>query len=506
MATLNYSLVHAGMPFFRSLTLTNVGSESLDDLELQISLDPFARSDKVILDRLSPGAPHTLTELDFHYNLQQLLELRDPLSVRVDVQVCGESVAPENAPQVTVLPARAWHCAGHEAALASFVLKESDAVEEVITRARPLLRCLVRGATAWEDVQERDADPATTIAKTLYFCLQERYEIAYGREPHYYGKDWQAARFSAGVLDELEGTCIDLALLFAACLEDRSLCPLIVVVQSGIHPAGYEIQHALVGCWKEASLRWNRFRPSKPVEKDGQRIMSWLKDGDLILIDPVGFAHGKDADQLFSKSLKSARNYLERACARQPGHAFRYAVDIEVARLGKIQPLPVGAEIVFDRSSWLALARARQEAAQRASPAVGGRHLLLGLLSLDDGVLRQALTRLGPDLPDRVAEQARSNLGTVVKTGSRPPWKRTENLELVLNATKERARRDGRRLVADEDLVIALLENHKKVRGVLEEAGVTPAQCLDEVRGVLLARKDRPVVQFRPRRLSSSPS
>jgi Clp amino terminal domain, pathogenicity island component len=356
-----------------------------------------------------------------------------------------------------------------------------------------LLRCLARGATAWEDVQESHRDPATTIAKTLYFCLQERYEIAYGREPHYYGKDWQAIRFPAGVLDELEGTCIDLALLFASCLEDRSLCPLIVILETGIHPEGYPLQHALVGCWKETSLRWNRFRPSKPVEKSGQRILHWLKEGDLILLDPIGFAHGKDADQLFSKSLKSARNYLERACARQLGHAFCYAVDIEVARLEGFQPLPVGAEIVFDRSSWLTLSRARQEAEQRGSPAVGGRHLLLGLLSLENGVLRQALTRRGPDLPDRVAEQARSNLGSVVKTGSRPPWKKTENLELVLNAAKERPRRDGRRLVADEDLAIALLENHKKVRGVLEEAGVTPAQCLDEVRGVLLAGKDRPV-------------
>jgi hypothetical protein len=117
------------------------------------------------------------------------------------------------------------------------------------------------------------------------------------------------------------------------------------------------------------------------------------------------------------------------------------------------------------------------------------------LLSLENGVLREALIHLGPDVLDRVAEQAGSDLGSVVKTRSRPPWRKTEHLEFVLNSARDSSRRDGRRLVTDPDLVIALLENHIKSRGVLIDQGVTPEQCLDEVRAVLLARKDLPILR-----------
>ena len=108
--------------------------------------------------------------------------------------------------------------------LASFVLKESDAVKEVIGRALATVRYLARGCNSFEDILEHHPDPVVTTVKVLYDCLQERYEIKYGREPRYYGTDWQMIRFPADVLDPktLEGTCIDLALLLAACLENRS--------------------------------------------------------------------------------------------------------------------------------------------------------------------------------------------------------------------------------------------------------------------------------------------
>src|SRR5207253_9172977 len=129
-------------------------------------------------------------------------------------------------------------------------------------------------------------------------------------------------------------------------------------VQKGATVEGYILQHALVGCWNGPD------QLAAPIEKDGQRVLNWVKTKELLLLDSVGFARGKDADQLFARCQKSALNYLERACAGKKGHAFRYAIDIEAARCKGYEPLPCGADVDFDRSAWRAQFEARREAAR----------------------------------------------------------------------------------------------------------------------------------------------
>jgi hypothetical protein len=492
LTSFNYSLAHADVPFVQGLTLTNKGSETLSELEVQVTVLPYAESDRVRVSSLPAGHTMSLSGMRFEYHRQPLLHRVEPDTVPLEVQIDGRPAALVVPVSVRVLPVRSWHCVGHEPVLASFILKESDAVKDVIGRARATLRYLARGCNNFEDVLEHHADPVRKTVEILYNCLQERYEIAYGREPRYYGTDWQMIRFPADVLDPktLEGTCIDLALLLAACMENRSLSPVIVLIQTGIDlAAGFTVQHALVGCWNGSSPRWKKPGPTDPIETNGQFIKAWLDSGDLILLDPVGYAHGKVADHSFKDSQESARRHLDCALTAFPGYAFRYAVDIEVARIQGIEPLPFGAEIEFDRDAWLAIFRARREAALRGSPAAGGRHLLLGLLSLPDGVLAQALTHLETDLPEKVADQVRTTLGAIVSTRTRSPWKTTPDWESAIEAARLRAKNEGRLLVGEADLAIALLEKSPKLRVIMNNAGVTSEQCLEEMHAVLKSRR-----------------
>jgi hypothetical protein len=491
LTSFNYSLAHGDVPFLESLTLTNKGSESLTILELQVTVIPYAESERIRVACIPAAGSHKVASMRFRYDRQRLLHLVEPVTVPVEVLVDGRPLTLAAPVSVQVLPLRAWHCVGHEPVLAAFVVKGFDAVQEIIGRARATLRSEARGCSSFEDVLERHPDPVTTIARILYDCLQERYEIAYGREPRYYGKEWQIIRLPADMLDPrtLEGTCIDLAGNLAACMEHRWLSPVIVLVKTGIDAEGYSRQHALVGCWTVSSPRWNTADPTDPVERDGQLVADWVDSGELLLLDPVGYARGKGADQGFNKSRRSARRYLDRALTGYRGYAFRYAVDIEVARFYGIEPLPFGAEIEFDRDAWLVISRARREATLRGSAAVGGRHLLLGLLSLPDGVLAQALCRLHKDLPEKVANQARTTLGNLVSTRTRSPWRTTPDWDAAIAAARQRAKAEGRLLVGEADLAVALLGSSARIGEIMRTTGVTPEQLQEEIRSVLSSRR-----------------
>jgi pSer/pThr/pTyr-binding forkhead associated (FHA) protein len=475
----NYALAYADVPFLRSLTLTNLGDRQVANVDVQVRLAPFGDSEPVRIASLPAGARHVLDRLRFPCSRSALSELQSPMKVPLEVRVNDQSVPLAEPLTVQVLPARAWPCVGHEPLLASFVLHEADGVKEIVGHAETTLRCLVRNATTFVDVRTRHANPVPTIVKALYFCLQERYAIAYSWEPRFYGSDWQPIRFPVHVLAELEGTCIDLALLFAACLENRHLSPVIVIVQTGITAEGYILQHALVGCWNGPT------RPGVAIEKDGRRILEWVKKKELILLDSVGFARGKDADQLFTRCQKSALNILERACARKKGHAFRYAVDIEAARDTGCEPLPFGAAMDFDRTAWRARLEARREAARLGNPDLGARHLLLGLLRLENSLLKQVLESLSEGLAETVTSLTRSSLGTTGSASPQPPWQTTQQHDEVLQAARQQAREEKRGLVGEADLVRALLQTADNVKQVLAKAAVRPEQCLEALQVVV---------------------
>src|SRR5205085_2222484 len=93
------------------------------------------------------------------------------------------------------------------------------------------------------------ADAADRIARAVYCSLHELHDLAYDYEPPCWESSSQRVRFPDEVLVDGKGTCIDLALLVTAVLEnalwDSAAQPLLLLVPG----------HALVGCWRRPTSR-----------------------------------------------------------------------------------------------------------------------------------------------------------------------------------------------------------------------------------------------------------
>jgi len=472
LSSFNYSFYQAGIPFLSAVTVFNEGEVALRDVAVKLVLSGYAESPSQHLPYLAANKRvrvEPLPRLSFDPRL--LRRLAEPETVPLNVRV--NNALHTNPFEIKVLPPQAWHCLGYETALAGFVMPNSAAIKDIVRRARFELRALMAGFESFGDALDSpDPERELKMVKALYYCLQERYSIQYEYEPRTYDDDWQMVRFHHELLDQLEGTCIDLALLFAACLERVFLDPVVVIVKTGPF-----VQHALVGCWRGGSDL------EQPLIQAGRQLQQWLERGDLILLDSVGFAHGKGAGQSFATCQAMAQTYLDKSCAQENGYRFQYALDIFAARLKKLAPLPFGKGIQFDYLAWLGIFRARQAAKSLCSPTLGARHLVLGWLSLEHSLLRQVLAEFGADMGDEVLAVTQASLPRLAAAKRSLP--ETNDWRAVMQRAEAWALQRNALTITEIELLKALLETPTQVDKVLQRVGVSRQDCLDKLLSML---------------------
>jgi hypothetical protein len=460
----NYSLVHAGVPFLSQVTLFNDSGKPLKNVEIQLALAGYAASAVIKVVSIAPRSSHTLDPSpQLSFDTQTLRDLAEPETVLLRVWVNNKQLPLTKPIEVKVLPPNAWHCVGHEIALAGFVMPNSDAVNEVIARARFGVRRLFRQANGFADAIE-SGDPKTVekILKAIYFCLEERYDLIYENEPRTYAPDWQLVRFQQQTLSELQGTCIDLALLFAACLENIHLDPLLIIIETGQDMVGGIIQHALIGCWTQA------IAPESPVIYDEQQIRTWVESGAILLLDSKGFTPTWEYPEkmTFVQCQKEATRYLQE-------FPLCYALDVVLAREVGLSPMPFGRGTQLDPAAWLAVSRAWREAKTLKNGKVSARHLLLGLLSLEEGLLPQIFAKYGQDVTTEIIQLTRRSLEPSSPTSQ--PTRETGDWQTVIQWAKRSAEAQGNLLVTEADLIQALFSITSQVDRVLKDVSQNQA-------------------------------
>ncbi len=437
-----YALAHAGCPLIRRLVVRNTGPESSAATTLSIGVEGLGEPVSVRLDVASPGESREYEvpcRAGASVALEEQTERRHhALHLALDgVRLDGPEIA------ITSLAHNEWSVAdAHREYLASFVLPN-----------HPLVQQLTHDALHTLPSDSRSAD----VLEAVYTHLATTWNLAYRLEPPGSASDGQKVRLPHQVLLGYgtlsgAGTCLDLAVLIAACLEQARVQPLIALFN------GRESRHAIVGCWDRprASL--------EPLLGDTARLSR-----GAVWLDPTGCAR----DGALSLSFEDAREAAMR-CMRNDELLF--GLDVAAARADGIEPLPLAGTPRLGDPAKRAIEGARSCAEARPT-LLGTVPLLIGILSLADGVGRRVVQELVRD-PEAVIQRLRAGL-PVQAAQERP----SRNFNTAVDLATARAKAEGSPVVLERHLLLSLLELPSASLGkALEAVGINPQEFARAVR------------------------
>jgi len=172
--------------------------------------------------------------------------------------------------------------------------------------------------TAFEGYQSNDTERVLQIMSSIYSAIQGE-EIVYSSLPPGYEEMGQRLRLLNTIQQEKFGNCIDISLLFAACLEAVDLNPILIIVRG----------HAFVGCW----LQDDKF--SEVINDDKTAITKRLSKGirEMAAVEATSVCKGNNIK--FSDALNTGEAQLVQK------EEFLLSVDIKRARTLRIRPLPL---------------------------------------------------------------------------------------------------------------------------------------------------------------------
>lgn len=156
---------------------------------------------------------------------------------------------------VTLLPPSEWRDNKTDGLwLPSFVLPRDPAIQRVLDRAVRHLRVLSDNPGAGLSGYQQDAQYVDLQVQAIWSALKYDFELSYINPPPSYSQSSQRLRSPSEILENGRGTCIDLALLLAACLEYVDIYPVIFLLTG----------HAFAGYWRDWRLHAGFSVPETP--------------------------------------------------------------------------------------------------------------------------------------------------------------------------------------------------------------------------------------------------
>ncbi|MCB9539539.1 MAG: DUF4011 domain-containing protein [Myxococcales bacterium] len=333
------ALQHVGVPLVASVTLINPTDDDWADLTLSLTVEPaFAEAATLRLSHLAAGTSHTFERpaLALAPGFLAAQDERTEGRLIVTAATPERQVARTVAP-VSVLPPAHWPGGWVlPELLAAWVRPNSKALPPLLRDAADRLARATERASL-DGYQSRDPRRVWATAKALYEALQAR-GVKYINPPASFEQSGQKVRTPTQVIDEGLGTCLDLAVVLAALLEQCGLNAFVVLV------AG----HAFPGVWL------TDFSLHEPVHDDPLPLRKRVDLGEALVFDSSPVTEGVP----FDEARRGAEAMLRAT------DTFRYVVDVAAARRWGTRPLPGdGGEALASEAPRAADAPAEDEAA-----------------------------------------------------------------------------------------------------------------------------------------------
>ena len=358
---INYSLLHNNRGLFEKFLIKNKADGILRGIEIEVTL--YVGSDSFPYRRtfdLGRGAVESLHQT-IRVPLTSALGrgLRD--HVRTSLLVRGawnSQVFVHDTLSVMLLPVDEWtDTAADNRWLPSFVLHRDPAIPAIIDAARKYLMVLrddsAAGFDGYQSIDAAAEDPSETIdlqVRSIWSSLMYDTPLGYINPPPTSTRSSQRLRTPSDVLLGKQGTCIDLALLLAACLEYVDIFPVIFLLEG----------HCFPGYWRSEAAHEDFVAmvdtaqsPPSPSESAGAgqvtgglgQIEPWYLDernygevlelihcGDLVPIETVWLTNRGSFWDAIDEGVKNLRSKDE----------FNAMIDVKRSRFDNaVTPLPI---------------------------------------------------------------------------------------------------------------------------------------------------------------------
>lgn len=355
-STINYAFQQNAIPVVKELRFRN-DAVARKDLVIRVTTEPaFATPAELRIQAIEPDGEFRISPFDLKLSHDFLAGLNDKVAGWLKVEVlAGEAVLCSRTEAIALLARHEWcGLVALPEILAAFILPNDPALMPILGRASDLLR-EATGRGALNGYQDKSRQRAWDQVAAIYRAVAEL-DIRYINPPASFESTGQKVSFPSQIIAERFGTCLDLALLFAACCERTGLHPLVLMHEG----------HAYAGCW----LVERTFPEPAAEGADAlQQVRKHETEALLTVFETTLVT--SEAPGVLSDAERAARTHL------QTERPFRLALDVCRARLGRIVPLPIpgqkaaeatGGPVTVDADEGIG----RREFASPLAPATPG--------------------------------------------------------------------------------------------------------------------------------------
>jgi very-short-patch-repair endonuclease len=317
---LNLAAFQNAVPALYELVIVNETPSVINDLTLQLVSEPaFVKPRVWSVESVGAGESYHLRDLDVQLDGTHLSRLTESEAALLHFELSSgkqsDDVLARNVSTVELLARNHWGGIGHlPEMVAAFVQPNDQAIDRLLKGAALALQ--TAGKSGSIDGYSQGSKRAWELVSGIWAAVLQR-KLNYALPPASFEHTGQKVRSPSQVLDAGLATCLDLALLFAACLEQAHLNPLLVFTRG----------HSFVGVW----LRDEEF--STAVVDDITAVRKRLKLQEMLVFETTLAAQGQAVS--FSQAIANANRQL----SEEEEDKFELVIDVKRARMSRIKPL-----------------------------------------------------------------------------------------------------------------------------------------------------------------------
>jgi hypothetical protein len=315
----SFSFQQNHIPVIRKFVITNFTGCDVSDIIVDLTFEPgFANPVSSNISLIRAGESFQLDNFDLILSPRFLSEVTERVSGFVKITISSKNLVHfQNDFLLDVLAFDQWQgFSTMPELIATFVTPNNPQISGIIHRASQILNEWT-GDPSLDEYQSKNPDRVKKQMAALFQSVREL-NITYCTPPASFEDTGQRLRLVDTLITQKLGTCLDMTLLYASCLEAMGINPLIIITRG----------HAFAGGW----LIEDTFPDI--VNDDFTLLTKRIAEGinEILVVEATHMNTGTTGS--FDDAIKKGNYNLVN------GDDFVLFVDVAQSRLSGIRPLP----------------------------------------------------------------------------------------------------------------------------------------------------------------------